>query len=152
MYKSNNDRQWSTQASKGKASNYVCNLPLSTTLLLALQNPWKQSSWMSTAVSVTCWSATRDTSLQCATSLCTINKSSGVTCGSLVKESDSVWKWAKWAEVRRWGHRCAIYIRRGAESLLALGPPRCQTHCWGWTYSSCRRCHLTAWCVQGGQN
>lgn len=77
---------------------------------------------LSTAVGATYSSATLHTSSQCSMSLHTINKSSSGACGSRVKKSDSTWKWAEWAGVRRWGQEWHIYIKRGAESIPALGP------------------------------
>lgn len=38
----------------------------------------------------------------------------------LVKKSDSVWKWAKWAEVRRWGCRCEASRKGRCWEPLAL--------------------------------
>lgn len=98
---------------------------LQTTLVLALKSLWNYSSTLSTAVGATYSSSTLltlNTSLQCSMSLHAINKSCSVTCGSQVKKSDSLWKWAEWAGIRRWGQEWLIYIKRGAESLPALSP------------------------------
>lgn len=45
-----------------------------------------------------------------------------------VKKSVSVWKWAKRAGVRRWGHRCFVYIKRGAERPSRTRASHCRIH------------------------